>query len=346
MSVKTANNRLILSPYHAAFYQQVAGSMLSFQELGNRLIRYAEEAKIFRQMSRVLEAGQVLSSIPLKEYQTAGQYYLGWCEYRRDREKARIIFEAVADRSPVSAYRARAMLSLAAIEARKNNYTSELYYVLEALKVSPGFTTRIEALKGIAVIKAKEGGHKQSLKDLEALLPLARYAEPVVYYDCLNSFAVELGEAGRIREAKDVCSLILASPYANVYNEWRETSEEIELKGYQTPRSFVSLTQRAAKPDNIIRLPVQEPATRSGSNYPHSRFHQQGTITRLQDWKKRMVKEPDGDQTDEKNEGMSDRQMVMKIVEIATEDDLPDEALYEMLKAVKKIARAYRDKKD
>jgi hypothetical protein len=324
----------------------VSSSILSFQALGNKLIKYAEAAKGFRQFDKILEAGQILSTIPLKEYQIVGQYYLGLCEYRRDREKAKFIFEYVADLSPVPTYRARAMLSLAAVEARKNDYVSELKYVLEALKVSSRFTTRIEALKGIAVIKAKEGYHRQSLKDLEALLPLARYAEPIVYYDCLNSFAVELGEAGRTTEAKNVCSLILASPYASVYKEWRETSDDIELKAYRTPRSFVSLIQRVIRPRNILRLPVQAPERDASLKNSHSRFHQQGTVTSLQDWKKKMVKEPDGDQTNEKTEGMSDRQMVMKIMEIATEDDLPDEALYEMLQSVKKIAKAYRGKKD
>ena len=71
-------------------------------------------------------------------------------------------------------------------------------------------------------------------------------------------------------------------------------------------------------------------------------FHQPSGITKLEDWKKKMVKE-NGDDKDK--EELSDRQMVMKIMEYATDDDLPDEVIYKMLEAVKKISDSYKSKK-
>jgi hypothetical protein len=50
-----------------------------------------------------------------------------------------------------------------------------------------------------------------------------RSSQPHVYYDYMNSFAVELCEVGRLEEAKNVSLIVLASPFAPAYPEWRET---------------------------------------------------------------------------------------------------------------------------
>jgi hypothetical protein len=57
-----------------------------------------------------------------------------------------------------------------------------------------------------------------------------------------------------------------------------------------------------------------------------------------------MGKKPNGDQKDNQEE-LSDRQMVMKIMEYATESDLPDEVLHKILDAVRQIVEDYRKKK-
>ena len=129
--------------------------MTSFQELGNTVVKIAEQAQAFRQYDKVKEAAQILANIPIKRYQIIGHYYLGLCEYRKGKSPKEI-FERVADYAPAK-YRAIAMHSLAAIEARKQDYESELYWFVESLKVNPS----AEALRAIAVIKAKEGYHKQ-----------------------------------------------------------------------------------------------------------------------------------------------------------------------------------------
>ncbi len=103
----------------------------------------------------------MLSNIPMREYQIVGQYYLGLSEYREEKKREEIqrVFEQVAETSSLTTYRGRAMLSLAAVAAGKGDYATELYYDLEAMKVSSHFSIRLDTLKAIAVIKSKEGNH-------------------------------------------------------------------------------------------------------------------------------------------------------------------------------------------
>jgi hypothetical protein len=115
------------------------------------------------------------------------------------------------------------------------------------------FTSRMSA-----VVKALEGDHRGALADLEKIFPLVRMAssqQPYAYYDYLNTLAVELCEAGRVEEARCASEIALASPFARAYPEWRETREEIELKGRCSSRSTVAFAQRTPESPNLITLP-------------------------------------------------------------------------------------------
>ena len=208
MSIKLASSFFITSSleWYAGLYQQLIVGMSSFQELGNRVVKIAEQAQAFRQYDKVKEAAQILTNLPIKQYQTIGDYYLGLCELRKG-NTSKAIFERVAENGPTK-YRAIAMQSLAAIEARKQDYESELYWSLESLRVKRSE----EALRAIAVIKAKEGYHESAVKELENSLPFIRFSEPHLYYIYLNSLAVELGEVGRKYEARNIIQHVLASP--------------------------------------------------------------------------------------------------------------------------------------
>ncbi len=334
MNIEIASNRFIGSPLQTAFYKHIAGSILDFYQLGNWLVKYAEQARVYRQVDKVQGASEILLNIPLKEYQTVGQYYLGWCKYRKGSEEVKWILEKAAEETPLTTYRARAMLSLAAVEARKDDITSELYYGLESMKVTSNLTTKLEALKGIAVIKAKEGYHRHALKDLEALVPLARYADPVVYYDYLNSLAVELGEVGRLKEARNISNIVLASPFACAYPEWRETWDDIERKAYRTSHSFVSLTHRASKPNNVLLLPLREQGHRNGSvKYARSPFHQQASVTVLQQWKHKMAEQHNDalKDSDKDNSQYSDKELVLKVMEVVAKRNFSRKKLLEVI---------------
>ena len=264
MSVKVASNRFIV-PSIPRFYQQLFQSASDFQEVGKRLISLAENARVLRQMDQVEDVAQILSNIPLREYQLIGQYYLNVCDYKKgELEKTQRVFEQVAETPFLpSYYRGRAMLSLAAIAARKGDYTTELYYGLESLQVSSDISIRLEALKGIAVIKAKHRDHYQALKEIEGLKTMLRYANPVMYYDCLNSLAVELGEVGRIEEATNVSNIVLASPFTFAYPQWRETGQDLALRGYRS-RSSVRVIQ--SFPRNVVYLSEHQREPREPSD--------------------------------------------------------------------------------
>jgi hypothetical protein len=60
---------------------------------------------------------------------------------------------------------------------------------------------------------------------------------------------------------------------------------------------------------------------------------------------KTMVEERDGnDKDDQTDREVSDRQMLLRIVELASTDDLPDEALSEMVEALERIVTAHKQK--
>jgi hypothetical protein len=192
--------------------------------------------------------------------------------------------------------------------------------------------------RNIALYKSLDGDHRGAVAGLEKLFPLTRVLareQPYLFYEHLNSLAVELGEMGRIEEAGNICKVVLASPYAFAYPEWRETGQEIALRGYKS-RSTASFRQK--QPENLLQLPERERSESSRRNP----FHQPSGITKLADWKKKMGKE-NGNEKDK--EELTDRQMIMKIMDYATDDDLPDEALYQMLEAVKKISHSFKSKK-
>lgn len=178
----------------------------------------------------------------MKEYQSIGQYYFGWCAYRKG-EDARLILERVIEESDT--YRVRALMTLAAVEAREGNFEAELSRFIEAVKHTDDLATFIELSKGIAVVKAKEGYHHQAVKDLESLIPLLKHAKPNVYYCTLNSLAVELGEVGRLEEASNVSGLVIASPFAPHYPEFRETYSEIN--------------QRFPRRQSVVKIGFPEP---------------------------------------------------------------------------------------
>lgn len=128
------------------------------------------------------------------------------------------------------------------------------------------------------------------------MLRLARavgLSYPPIYYIYLNSLAVEMIEVGRLEEARNLSNIVLATPYTNAYPEWRETGADLAVRGYRSPRSVLSFPQKIS-PQNLLHLPEREHTERVRRNP----FHQPRDVTRLEDWKKKMVKETNGDQDD------------------------------------------------
>jgi tetratricopeptide (TPR) repeat protein len=326
MSVKVANSRFIASSLQAGFYQQILSDIVTLQELGNFLVKEAEAAQILRQTEKLEEVSTVLSNLPIKDLRIIGHYYQGLSAYRRG-EDARSIFEQVAEHS--KAYRAKALMSLAAVEARDEEYERELSYFNQALRHTNDPSVLIEALRCIAVVKAKEGFHKESVQDLENLFPLVRVADPSYRYQYLNSFAVELGEVGRLEEAQSVCRITLASPYAFAYPEWRETEQDLALRGYKS-RSSV----RVKLPGNLLFMP--EPvASEASDTCIQSEPSDSRPVVSLEEWKEqKMVKEPNGG---EKFNNMTEKDLVIKIFQMAAEEGMTWKKLRKIIDYIDKV---------
>ena len=322
MSRDTDKSFFILSPLankHAGLYQQLLSGIVSYKELGNRIIKQIKAAHAFRQIDKVRELSRLLLNFPIKEYQLIGQYYLIWCDGRESRYDTKLL-ERIIDQT--TTYKTEAMLSLAAFEGYQGRIEASIYFYTDALKTCPSVSDYIISIRSIAALKSVEGFHELALKDLENLLPLVRHAEPLVCYDFLNSYAVELGEAGRKQEARNVSRIVVASPFAQAYPEWQETARDLK----EPARSFVALEPTLINPHNVVSMPLAEHVESERVSY-----NQPSKVTNLQQWKIKMAK-------DEKPpEELSTRQIVFKIIDFYTDENTTNEQRHRIWEAVQKI---------
>ena len=226
-------------PFYTSILKGLNG--LSRKQLSNvcsRLILLAEEAYSFRQIDTLNELSQLLMSLPYPpESRVIGHFYFGLSLKRSGKgnlEIARNLFEQVADDGPLY-YRFRAMNALGSCARDTGDLESALLMNIECgrfLNCNGIYDANsiLVTQKMISAIKGDLGDHKGSLAMLEKLSPLANTAvtHPQIYFDYLNSLAVELGKAGRLDEARAVSNRALKTPFAGVYQEWTETRREID----------------------------------------------------------------------------------------------------------------------
>jgi tetratricopeptide (TPR) repeat protein len=220
-------------------------------ELADKLIRLAEHYFALRNTNALEELSRALINLPIPSAQQAGFYYQALViKPKGQPNEARLLLEAVANSGPL-AYRARAIQSLGYIHRGQGQFHDALKLYIEALKAAPdkdafGLLTRLMAHIEISIIKSSLGDHRGATISLESLFPLARTIGkhyPAIYYDFLNSLAVELGEVGRVDEAKAACSIAIASPFASAYPQWAETLDELEAKRTSATPSVVAFSQ-------------------------------------------------------------------------------------------------------
>lgn len=239
-----------------AFYQQIANELIKgvytkevINRLGDKLTTLAHHAYTIRWMDAVDQVSHMLMNLPMpREYRRIGRYYHSF-NLRREGQvvEARSLLEKIEIEVPWW-YRGRIIMSLAGLEFDNSDPQSALPLYIEAGRAASQrhqrdlFTT-VHTQKMIAVLKGINGDNLGALADLERLLPLARLAGslyPPLYYDFLNSLAVEMMEVGRLEEAQNVSRIVLVSPYVSAYPEWVETGKESEIKSYKASRSFVA----------------------------------------------------------------------------------------------------------
>jgi len=269
---------------HAGFYQQVLSELIrgihrkqTLTELGDGLVALAEHAYGRRETDAVEKASQLLLNLPLgSEYKSVGRYYQALSIYQQGSvAKARILLEQVARELPLR-FRVKALVPISiATYYESGDLHSCISLNVEASRVAISSDlcdpqTFVKSQRNIAVLKSIDGDHRGALSDLERLFPMARALgrwQPYLYYEHVNSLSVELMENGRLEEARNASRVVLASPFAPAYPEWRETSDEIELRGWRPSRSTVTVTQIApvTQETNEIKNLVTLPTTRRES---------------------------------------------------------------------------------
>ncbi len=226
-----------------------------FQHLGRQLAAIIRQAHLARQLDVVEQVTQVMLALPISdELKNVGLFFqaksLSW---QKDFNRARQILESVVEKATPK-YEARALQCIGATYFESGQPGAALPFYLSAGKIAADcdLVTVVESQKMTAVVRSIHGDHKQALALLENLFPLVRAIGkyyPATYYDFLNSLAVELGEVGRINEAKAACSIALASPFAPAYPEWTETHDELEAKRTSATPSVITFSQAPeAKP--------------------------------------------------------------------------------------------------
>lgn len=195
------------------------------------LIQLADHAVTLRRFDELRLISQVMAD--RRKYRAIADYYSGLAVQNNgqgDLRQAQALFERAAENAPAE-FRARAILSLGAVERFKGNPYAYLSYFEDVSRIPQAdISTRIEAQRAIALLMSIEGDHRRALAILEGIMPAARAIarfNPRLYLDVLNSLAVELHATGRLEEAARIARTVCASPLSNVYPEWRETGQEI-----------------------------------------------------------------------------------------------------------------------
>ncbi|HKQ05464.1 MAG TPA: hypothetical protein VJ464_10045, partial [Blastocatellia bacterium] len=317
MSKQTADSFFMLSPSEtksAELYQALRRSVGNYQQLGNQLIRLAEQAHAFRQFDRVREYGQILSNIPIKNYQAIGHYYLAVAANSKgngDQHEAKRLFELVVSTAP-DAYKVKSIMSLGALSFHKRDFDSAFYYYQETVRAGKLSAASLHAIKAISVIKAIEGNHAQAVKDLESVLPVIKYAPAHIHFDILNSYAVELGEASRKDEARNIMRVVLASPFAFAYPEWRETAQELRERSH----SFVAVSPSRY---NVLAMPERQ------LSQPPTPQPKPARVLDLARWKKKMAKKAKDKQTEQLLEDMSLQDMGFKLLGLISDNRMDED---------------------
>jgi len=252
------------SYYQQLIYTSLARNLYTiegFQSLGRQLATIAHQAYFARQMDAVEQASQVMLALPIsKELKAAAHYYQAIHTKRKgDFDGARRLLEYVVEEATPQ-YKARVLHTIGTTYFDSGKIETSVPFFLVAGQTASECDplTWTASQKMIAVIRSINGDHKQALTDLKRLFPIVRALGnyyPALYYDYLNSLAVELGEVGRLDEAQAACSIALASPFALAYPEFAQTRDELEAKRTAATPSVVAI--------NLAPEPVTAPQTQT-----------------------------------------------------------------------------------
>jgi hypothetical protein len=232
-----------------------------FELLGRQLAAIARHAYFTRQTEAMKRASQLMLALPLsKDLKSIAQYYQAIGAWKQgDVDDARQMLSYVIDTAS-QRYQAQGLLTFGTTYVGQGKLDASLPHYLAAARVAGerDLFTFAGSQKMMAVVQSIYGDHHQALDNLERLFPLVRAIAkhcPVFYYEFLNSYAVELGEVGRINEAQNVCAITLASSFAAAYPEFAQTRDELAAKRTAATPSIIAVP--AAAPELISSTQAQ-----------------------------------------------------------------------------------------
>lgn len=328
----------------------------AFVDLGNKLIRLAEQAYGFRQGQALMELSQALLALPLpREYKSAARFFRGLGLRRLGEvEAGNVVLEGVAT-EPAHRYSARAIQSFGAVIQDSGDYQMavKLYseagrYASERGRLDPA--TVLFTQKNIATIHGLRGDHHRAVADLERLAPLVRAVGPIhphVYYDYLNSLAVELGNVGRLEEAARASLIAVSSPFSAVYPEWQQTFDDIASMERRASHSAVAVRQPIAgiqrvelspssDANNLIHLPQTAPETPE-TPAPKT-YGARARVLNFHKWKIKTSSRAayEGVATHQRSR-MTTGQKLVRLMDLISKDETDDETIDRILEAVEQI---------
>ena len=170
---------------------------------------------------------------------------------------------------------------------------------------------------------AKHAGFYQHI--VKRISPLIHHASPEVYNDCLNSLAVELGQVGRKYEARNIAQAVVESPLIQAYPEWLQTAGDLQ----QANRSFIVPNPSPARIGKLLSMPPVEQTEPIKQDRP-------APIVSLEQWKKKMGKEPNGENKIDPKK-MTEKEKLFKIIELSSQESITEYQLDQILDAILKI---------
>lgn len=216
-----------------------------------QLLEKAESCYCLKDKRGQYEFGKALGLFS-SPFDVVGDYYQAFYLYQRgEKQTAKEKLQRVLEEGEQN-YKDKALLTFGAIEQAEGNIDEATKLRLAASK-SEFLPVFIESAIGIASILGSQGDHQKAIEHLERVLPhISKLGNVPLYFDTLNSYAVELAEIGKIELASQVITPVAASAYTRFYLNWIETEKEICEK---LPRRSTMTIDRA----NVIEFPSEEP---------------------------------------------------------------------------------------
>jgi len=350
------HQQMVASPLYKQINAQIVRRFYTERlliDLGDKLISLAEQAYAFRQLDSLGELSQALRSLPLPDhYKSIGRYYRAIELTRQGNlDTALTILDGVASERP-HRYTARAIQSLGGILKIRGDFQSAQKLHIEAWRRAAenekvDLLTSLFVQRNLAVLKSLQGDHRGALVDLERMAPLAKAIGGIqlpVYYDYLNSLAVELGETGRFEEAAHASRIVVSTPFASAYPEWRQTFDELaEKRPHSGRRSAVLVQQpppgntKIGENHNLLHLPL---AQRPHKETFVGRRHKvtRARVLNFQQWKPATkVSSRSNELSPEQRSRLTTADKLIRLMDLISQDDTDDETIDRILEAVEQI---------